>query len=352
MRDGDQVTENQELVRLGGAAAAARASKASKVGSRGPVSLRAPAAGRITEATARAGALASPQLGPLFRIAIDNEIELDAEVPNVHVLKLTPGATARITIDGGPDLVGPRPHRLAADRPPHPARQGRGIALPHNPAIKVGMFARATIDANRSCGVAVPKPALDHSTVQVVKDNTSKRARSRSGCSPIPIIEIREGIGSGEIVVADAGTSLHDGDTDQDRSFARRTAGELADEASLMLHRWNQGKSASMALNISAWSIRQPLPSIVFSIILLILGWMSFTKLAVTRLPNADIPVISVAVVAVRRRARRSLNSQVTKTIEDGVSGVEGVRHILPRSPTACRSPRSSSRSKPTPTAR
>jgi hypothetical protein len=51
-----------------------------------------------------------------------------------------------------------------------------------------------------------------------------------------------------------------------------------------------------MALNISAWSIRNPLPSIVFSIILLVLGWASFTKLAVTRLPSADIPVISVAV--------------------------------------------------------
>ena len=47
-----------------------------------------------------------------------------------------------------------------------------------------------------------------------------------------------------------------------------------------------------MALNVSSWSIRNPLPSIVFSIILLVLGWVSFTKLAVTRLPSADIPVI------------------------------------------------------------
>jgi multidrug efflux pump subunit AcrB len=83
-----------------------------------------------------------------------------------------------------------------------------------------------------------------------------------------------------------------------------------------------------MALNISAWSIRQPLPSIVFSIILLILGWMSFTKLAVTRLPNADIPVISVA-VAQFGAAPAELEAQVTKTIEDGVSGVENVRHII-----------------------
>ncbi|HKO71972.1 MAG TPA: efflux RND transporter permease subunit, partial [Bradyrhizobium sp.] len=82
-----------------------------------------------------------------------------------------------------------------------------------------------------------------------------------------------------------------------------------------------------MALNISAWSIRHPLPSVVFSIVLLALGWISFTKLAVTRLPSADIPVISVA-VSQFGAAPAELESQVTKTIEDGVSGVEGVRHI------------------------
>jgi multidrug efflux pump subunit AcrB len=82
-----------------------------------------------------------------------------------------------------------------------------------------------------------------------------------------------------------------------------------------------------MALNISAWSIRNPLPSIVFSIILLVLGWVSFTKLAVTRLPSADIPVISVA-VSQFGAAPSELEAQVTKTIEDGISGVEGVRHI------------------------
>src|SRR6202011_3944774 len=82
-----------------------------------------------------------------------------------------------------------------------------------------------------------------------------------------------------------------------------------------------------MAINISAWAIRNPLPPVLFSIILLVLGWQSFTKLAVTHLPNADIPVISVA-VAQFGAAPAELESQVTKVIEDGVSGVEGVRHI------------------------
>src|SRR5262245_10651686 len=82
-----------------------------------------------------------------------------------------------------------------------------------------------------------------------------------------------------------------------------------------------------MAFNISAWSIRHPLPSIVMSVILLFLGWSSFMKLPITRLPNADIPIISVT-VSQFGAAPAELEAQVTKTIEDGVSGVEGVRHI------------------------
>ena len=82
-----------------------------------------------------------------------------------------------------------------------------------------------------------------------------------------------------------------------------------------------------MALNISAWSIRRPLPAVLLSIILLILGWVSFLKLPVTRLPAADIPVVSVA-VSQFGAGPSELEAQVTKYIEDSVSGVEGVRHI------------------------
>ncbi len=82
-----------------------------------------------------------------------------------------------------------------------------------------------------------------------------------------------------------------------------------------------------MAVNISAWAIQRPLPSIVMSLVLLLLGWMSFTKLPITRLPSADIPVVSV-VVTQFGAAPAELEAQVTKTIEDGVSGVEGVNHI------------------------
>ncbi|KQT19813.1 ABC transporter permease [Methylobacterium sp. Leaf399] len=82
-----------------------------------------------------------------------------------------------------------------------------------------------------------------------------------------------------------------------------------------------------MSLNVSSLAIKRPLPSIVFSIILLALGWASFVRLPITRLPSADIPLISV-VVTQFGAAPAEIETQVTKVVENGVSGVEGVRHI------------------------
>jgi len=82
-----------------------------------------------------------------------------------------------------------------------------------------------------------------------------------------------------------------------------------------------------MAFKVSSLAIKHPLPSIVFSIILLFLGWSSFLRLPITRLPTADIPMISVA-VSQFGAAPAEIEAQVTRIIEDGVSGVEGVRHI------------------------
>ncbi|MGJ4939861.1 efflux RND transporter periplasmic adaptor subunit [Bradyrhizobium sp. HKCCYLS1011] len=208
VKEGDVVTENQELARLTPpppqpGAPAANAGR--------PVSLRAPAAGLVTEVRTMVGAPASPQAGPMFRIAVKNELELEAEVPGVHLLKLNPGATVRISRDDQPDIIGLV--RTVSPQIDRTTQLGRvRIALTGNPSVRVGMFARASIDAKRSCGVAVPNTAIDHLTIQVVKGNTIETRRVRVGLVSDSQTEILEGLDVDEIVVADAGSSLHDGD--------------------------------------------------------------------------------------------------------------------------------------------
>jgi multidrug efflux pump subunit AcrA (membrane-fusion protein) len=208
VHEGETVTENQELARLTPPPAQPGAGARPSA----PTSLRAPAAGLVTEVKTIVGAPASPQAGPMFRIAVNNEIELDAEVPAVHMLKLKPEAPVLISRDNAPDTKGRV--RLVSPQIDRTTQLGHvRISLTSNPSLKVGMFARANIDAKRSCGgVAIPRTAIDHLTVQVVKGNTVETRRVRTGLVSDTDIEIVEGLAEGEIVVADAGSSLHDGD--------------------------------------------------------------------------------------------------------------------------------------------
>jgi multidrug efflux pump subunit AcrA (membrane-fusion protein) len=211
VREGDMVTDNQELARLTPPPAQPGGQGAGQAGGRAPTSLRAPAAGLVTEVRTAAGAPASPQAGPMFRISVNNEIELDAEVPAFHMLKLNPGATVRISRDNVPDLIGRV--RLVSPQIDRTTQLGHiRITMTNNPSLKIGMFARANIDAKRSCGVAIPRTAIDHLTVQVVKGNTIETRKVRVGLTSDTSTEILEGLDVGETVVADAGTSLHDGD--------------------------------------------------------------------------------------------------------------------------------------------
>jgi hydrophobe/amphiphile efflux-1 (HAE1) family protein len=82
-----------------------------------------------------------------------------------------------------------------------------------------------------------------------------------------------------------------------------------------------------MALNISAWSIRHPVTPIVMAAAIVALGYLSFTKLPITRMPNVDVPLITVT-ISQFGAAPGELEGQVTKKVEDAVAGVAGAHHI------------------------
>ncbi|MFG1360682.1 efflux RND transporter permease subunit [Xanthobacter pseudotagetidis] len=82
-----------------------------------------------------------------------------------------------------------------------------------------------------------------------------------------------------------------------------------------------------MALNVSAWSIRKPVPALVLFVILTALGIVHFRALPVTQMPNIDVPIVMVTVTQAGA-APSELETQVTKKVENAIAGVAGVKHI------------------------
>jgi multidrug efflux pump subunit AcrA (membrane-fusion protein) len=216
--EGDQVKVGQVLARATRQALEAL-SAAGTPGSARPASntiaLKAPVAGLVIQSTASVGAVPSPRGEPLFRIMIDSEIELEAEVPSIHVPKLKSLETARIKLEDGTELIGQV--RLVPAQIDRATQLGRArLSVAQDPSLRVGMFTWVTINASESCDVAVPRDAIlrqtEGTSVQVVRNRMVETRRVRVGLSSDTKFEISEGLKEGDIVVANAGTSLHDGD--------------------------------------------------------------------------------------------------------------------------------------------
>ncbi|MCQ2003444.1 efflux RND transporter permease subunit [Rhizobium sp. NRK18] len=80
-------------------------------------------------------------------------------------------------------------------------------------------------------------------------------------------------------------------------------------------------------MNFSAWSIRNPVAPLLAFGMLLFMGYQSFMNLPITRFPNIDVPIVSV-VVTQSGASPAELEAQVTKEVEDAVSGISGVDEI------------------------
>ncbi len=120
---------------------------------RSKTEVTAPADGVISHRRARIGAtaaLVSQEKG---------EIELDAEVPQAHVVRLAVGQKARIAIPGNGEVEGTV--RLISPAVDPATRLGRvRILLGKDPNLRIGTFARGEVIVARGTGLAVPRSAV------------------------------------------------------------------------------------------------------------------------------------------------------------------------------------------------
>ena len=175
----------------------------------------APEDGIVSRRDAHIGALASSSAKPMFHIIARGEVELDAEVIETELARIHVGQKARIDVAGVGEVTGTV--RLVSPEINADTRLGRvRIFLGDDPKLRIGGFARGVIDTAEARGLSVPTAAVVFDSsgafVQVVRDGRVERRVIETGLVAAGLVEVREGLALGDVVVAKAGTFLRDGD--------------------------------------------------------------------------------------------------------------------------------------------
>ncbi len=80
-------------------------------------------------------------------------------------------------------------------------------------------------------------------------------------------------------------------------------------------------------MQLSEISINRPVLATVMNVVILLIGIISYDRLAVRLVPNVDVPIVTVATSYPGANAQ-VIESQITKPIEDALSGIEGIDYI------------------------
>ncbi len=177
--------------------------------------VKAPRGGLVSRRTARIGQMTGAGGEALFRIVADAEIELEAELLETRIAGLVVGQPARISISGRPDIAGSV--RLVPAEIDRTTRLGKvRVALPRDAGLRIGAFARGSIEVARRTALAVPVGAVvyanEGAAVQVVDGTRIVVKPVKIGLVADGYVEIREGLAPDMLVVARAAGFLRDGD--------------------------------------------------------------------------------------------------------------------------------------------
>src|SRR3982751_2742150 len=79
--------------------------------------------------------------------------------------------------------------------------------------------------------------------------------------------------------------------------------------------------------NISAWAIRNPVPSLVLFIALTIAGFFSFARMDVNNDPDIEFPIVWIS-ISQPGAAPSELETQITQKVESAVRSLQGIDEI------------------------
>lgn len=209
------ISSRDSLTSAGADKAALEAQRRELAWKLGRTEVRSPSDGIVSRRTVRVGSVASAVSDAMFRIIARGEVELDADIAESDVGKVRQGQPANVTVTGSGDVAGKV--RMISSEVDRSTRLGKiKVFFGVNPALRLGAFGRGTIETGRSHGLAAPASAVVYSpegaTVQLVANGRVETRRVKTGLVTQQLIELVEGVGEGDTIVAKSGSFLRNGD--------------------------------------------------------------------------------------------------------------------------------------------
>ncbi|MBN8510645.1 MAG: efflux RND transporter permease subunit [Burkholderiales bacterium] len=82
-----------------------------------------------------------------------------------------------------------------------------------------------------------------------------------------------------------------------------------------------------MAINVSSWSIRNPTPSILFFVMLTLVGVLGFRAMKIQQFPDIELPTVIVT-AQLPGASPAQMETEVARKIENSVATLQNVKHI------------------------
>jgi multidrug efflux pump len=80
-------------------------------------------------------------------------------------------------------------------------------------------------------------------------------------------------------------------------------------------------------MGISDLCIRRPVLATVLSLVVVLIGLVSFNRLTIREYPNIDPPVVLVQTIY-RGASAEVIESTVTRVMEESIAGIEGIDYL------------------------
>ena len=80
-------------------------------------------------------------------------------------------------------------------------------------------------------------------------------------------------------------------------------------------------------MNVSSWSIRNPIPAVLLFVMLTFLGVMAFKAMKIQQFPDIDLPTVTVT-ASMPGASPDQMETEVARKIENALASVQGLKHL------------------------